>query len=91
MSSIDIVHPHALPPAHARLAVQEVAEKLTERFGMECQWNGDILAFARSGVDGRIALMHDHLHVSAQLGFLLAPMKGPIEDEIRRVLSDRFG
>jgi hypothetical protein len=29
--------------------------------------------------------------VRAKLGFLLSAMKGPIEQEIRRVLAERFG
>ena len=91
MSSIDIRHAHSLPPAQARLAVQEVADKLVERFGVTCAWQGDILNFSRSGVDGRIALAPQELHVTAQLGFLLSAMKGPIESEIHRVLGERFG
>lgn len=90
MASIDIQHAHSLPPARARQAVQEVADKLHERFGVECRWDGDILNFTRSGVDGRIALMPKQLHVTAQLGFMLSAMKGPIEAEIQRVLTDRF-
>lgn len=90
MASIDIQHAHTMAPAHARQAVQEVADKLAERFGVEYQWNGDILNFTRSGIDGRIALLPEQLHVSAQLGFLLGAMKGPIEAEIRRVLDERF-
>jgi len=90
MASIDIRHAHTMTPAHARQAVQEVADKLAERFGVEYQWNGDILNFTRSGIDGRIALLPEQLHVSAQLGFLLGAMRGPIEAEIRRVLDERF-
>lgn len=91
MASIDIRHAHSLPPAQARQAVQEVADKLTSRFGVTWHWDGDILHFTRSGVDGHIALAPQELHVAAQLGFLLGAMKGPIEHEIRRVLDERFG
>lgn len=91
MPSIDIEHAHSLTPAKARKAVQEVAEKLAERFGVEYAWDGDAMNFARSGVDGRIALAPNALRVTAQLGFLLGAMKGPIETEIRRVLDERFG
>lgn len=90
MASIDIRHPHSLPPAKARQAVQEVADKLIDRFGATCHWEGDILHFARSGIDGHIALQPRELHVSAQLGFLFGAMKGPIEAEIKRVLDERF-
>ena len=88
--SIDIRHRHSLPLAQARKAVEEVAVKLGERFGMDYRWEGDVLHFKRSGVDGRIALTPRQLHVTAKLGFLLSAMKGPIEEEIRRVLAERF-
>lgn len=91
MSTIDIRHAHTMPHAMARKAVEEVAMKLAERFAMTWHWDADTLHFARTGVDGRIALAPRQLHVTAQLGFLLSAMKGPIESEIRRVLNERFG
>jgi putative polyhydroxyalkanoate system protein len=90
MSNIDIRHAHSLAPEQARKAVQEVAEKLADRFGMAYNWNGDVLDFNRSGVDGHIAVAPEELRVTAKLGFLLSTMKGPIEAEIRRVLDERF-
>lgn len=91
MASIDIRHPHSLPPAHARQRVQEVAEILAQRFGVDSRWDGDILAFSGAGVDGHLALLPGELHFTAQLGFLLAAMQAPIEQEVRRVLAERFG
>ena len=41
-------------------------------------------------MEGKIALLADNLQVTATLGFLLSAMKGPIEAEIRRVLSEKF-
>lgn len=90
MSRIDIRHPHVLPRAKARKAIEEVASKLAEKFGMEFDWDGDILNFRRSGVDGRIELGARDLHVQARLGLLTAMFKEPIESEIRRVLKERF-
>jgi putative polyhydroxyalkanoate system protein len=90
MSGIDIRHAHSLPPAQARDAVQEVADKLADRFGAECTWHGDTLHFSRAGIDGQIALLPSELHLSARLGFLMSAMRGPIEAEIRRVLDERF-
>ncbi|HEY0860178.1 polyhydroxyalkanoic acid system family protein [Pseudoxanthomonas sp. F37] len=90
MASIDIQHPHSKTPAQARKAIEGVAKKLSERFDMDYDWDGDTLNFSRSGVEGRIALLTDTLRVTATLGFLLSAMKGPIEAEIRRVLSEKF-
>ncbi|WP_313927039.1 polyhydroxyalkanoic acid system family protein [Pseudoxanthomonas sp.] len=90
MASIDIQHPHSKTPAQARKAVESMAKKLAERFDMDYGWDGDTLNFSRSGVEGKIALLADKLRVTANLGFLLSAMKGPIEQEIRRVLSEKF-
>lgn len=90
MAGIDIHHPHRLPAARAREAVQQVADTLVERFSVECRWDGDALEFSRAGVEGRIALEPGAVHVTATLGFLLAAMQEPIESGIRRVLAERF-
>ena len=91
MPSIDIHHQHSKTPAQARKALEEVARKLAERFDMQYDWDGDTLNFMRSGVDGKIKLAPKKLHVTAQLGFLLSALKGPIESEIKRVLGEKFG
>ena len=90
MSRIDIRHAHSLTNGKARKAIEEVAGKLAERFQMDWEWDGDVLNFSRSGVDGHIALEPDALHVTARLGFLMAMFKEPIENEIKRVLQERF-
>jgi putative polyhydroxyalkanoate system protein len=91
MSNIDIHHSHTKTPEQAREAVEDVARKLAERFDFEYRWEGDTLKFSRSGVDGRIRLTPERLHVDARLGFMLSMLQGPIEAEIRRVLEDKFG
>lgn len=91
MAGIDIQHPHQLSPIDARAAVQQVADKLVERFGVDCQWQEDALHFSRAGVEGRIALLPGLVRVQAELGFLLSAMQAPIESEIRRVLGKHLG
>ena len=67
MSRIDIRHPHSLPKGKARKAIEDVAKKLAEKFDMDYGWDGDILNFSRSGVDGAIELAAQELHVHAKL------------------------
>ncbi len=90
MSRIDIRHAHSLPKAKARKVVDEVAKKLAERFQMESVWDGDVLNFSRSGVDGHIELGAKEVNVHAKLGFLAAMFKDSIQQEIRRVLDENF-
>lgn len=91
MSDIDIRHDHSLPQDQVRQAIEEAAHKLTERFGARSAWDGDRLTFSGSGVDGVIELLPQQVRVTATLGFLLSAMKGMVESEIRRVLSERLG
>lgn len=91
MSSIDIRQDHALSAGQARAAIEEAARKLDERFGLRSNWNGDRLDFSGSGVDGAIELLPGQVRVTATLSFLLSAMKGMVEAEIRRVLSEKLG
>ena len=90
MSDIDIRHQHSLPPAKARKAVEDIAKKLAAKFDMDYGWDGDTLNFNRSGVDGHIHVGGKQIRVTARLGFLLSALKGTVEQEIRRVLAERF-
>jgi putative polyhydroxyalkanoate system protein len=91
MPKIDIRRPHQLSLSEARAVVDKVAARMHEKFGMEGQWQGDILRFSRPGVNGSIAVASDVIHVTAELGMMLAPLKGMVEQEIRRKLDEHFG
>lgn len=90
MPSIDIRHPHRHSLQDARSAVEHVAERIQERFSIDCAWNGDALEFNRAGVEGEIRLLPCEVHVVMQLGFMLSMLRGPIESEIRRYLEREF-
>jgi putative polyhydroxyalkanoate system protein len=91
MPKIDIRRTHALPLEQARTVVDKVAARMREKFDMQSQWQGDTLLFSRSGVKGAIAVTADAVHVTADLGLMLAPLKGMVEQEIRRKLDEYFG
>lgn len=91
MASIDIKRSHSRPIAEARAKVQRVADHIAGRFDVECEWDGNTLNFSRSGVDGHIKVSARQIHVTAQLGFLLAAIRGPVEREINKYLDEEFG
>ena len=90
MAKIDIRRRHKLSIGDARAVVDKVAAKLREKFATESQWQGDTLKFSRSGVNGTIAVAADAVIVHAELGLMLSPMKGMIEQEIRNKLDEYF-
>lgn len=91
MPKIDIRRPHQLSLAEARAVVEQVAARMQEKFGMSGQWQGDTLRFSRPGASGAIAVDDAAIHVTAELGIMLTPLKGMIEQEIRRKLDEHFG
>jgi len=90
MASIDIRRPHKLSPAEAHALIDRVAARMREKFEVKTQWQNDTLAFERPGINGKIAIGQDEIHVIAQLGLLFSPLKGMIEQEIRRKLDEHF-
>jgi putative polyhydroxyalkanoate system protein len=91
MPSIDIRRPHRLSAADAHAVIDQVATRMREKFQVQTQWqNETTLSFGRAGISGKIAIAPDEIHVSAQLGMLFSPLKGMIEQEIRRKLDEHF-
>ena len=91
MSDIKIRRVHALTPKHARAAAEKMSARLAEAFDMQFAWEGEVLRFQRSGVDGQLTLGHREVRIDAQLGFLLAMMKPKIEQSIHENLDQIFG
>ena len=90
MPSIHIRRPHQLPMAEARARVDQVAARMQEKFGLAGEWQGDTLGFSRPGLTGSIAVEREAIEVQARLGMMLTPLKGVIEQEIRRKLDEHF-
>lgn len=91
MSRIDIHHPHARDDAEARRIVEDIADQLRQHYGVDGHWRNDAMTLSGPGLDGLIQLAPGQVQVTAELGFLLSALRGPVEDEIRRVLGERLG
>ncbi|MBS0193205.1 MAG: polyhydroxyalkanoic acid system family protein [Proteobacteria bacterium] len=91
MASIDIRHPHDLAPAAARAAVERVAARMNEKFGIQHVWNGDALDFSGSGASGRVTLDTGAVHLRMKLGFPVSMFRGSIESAIHDYLEREFG
>ena len=91
MPSIDIRRRHGHSIKRAKAAVDETAAAIASKFDIESAWSGNTLKFSRPGVEGKIRVTDDEIHVTAELGFLLGMLKPAIEREIERHLDDHFG
>lgn len=91
MATIDIEREHSKPLAEARRAIERVATHVAKRFDVTWGWDGDVLNFERSGVNGSIALSKRKVRVTANLSFLLLAIRGAVEREIEKQLDQEFG
>lgn len=91
MADIHIVQDHQLSAEQARAAANQVADKLAAEFDLACQWDGDVLRFERSGVDGTLTLAPRQARMQLKLGFLYSAFSSAIEskiaDKMRKVFA----
>jgi putative polyhydroxyalkanoate system protein len=87
MAVIKVRQSHALGLEGARLAVQQVAERLREELKADYRWESDCLVFECPGADGRITTDISAVEVTVNLSWLLSPMRGRIEQSIHGYLE----
>ncbi len=90
MADINIVHEHALTPKKAREAAQKVADKIAEEYDLECEWEGDVLYFERSGVQGSMTLEKQQVQMVIKLGFLMSAFASTIEAKVSENMKKVF-
>jgi len=88
--AIDIKKSHSKPLAEAKTIADELAQDLSERFGVHYQWEGDHLHFERMGVSGNIQVTSKEVHVTAHLNFFISHLEPAVIDEVNRYLDEHF-
>ncbi|MFT5645173.1 MAG: putative polyhydroxyalkanoate system protein [Janthinobacterium sp.] len=91
MDAITIVQEHALSPEKAREAAQIVADRIAEEYALTCAWDGDVLRFERSGVEGALTLEKKQAHMHIKLGFLFSVFSSKIEHKVAESMQKVFG
>ncbi|GGC22769.1 polyhydroxyalkanoic acid system family protein [Pseudoduganella buxea] len=88
---INIIQEHNLEPAAARAAAEQVAEKLAREFDLTCNWQGDVLRFERSGVEGELTLAPRQAQMQIKLGFLYGAFAPAIQSKVEEKMRKVFG
>jgi putative polyhydroxyalkanoate system protein len=91
MADISIVHEHRLNQDMARAAAQKMADKISAEYGLACKWDGDVLRFERSGVEGALTLGEQSAAVRIQLGFPMGMFAAAIEAKVAEGMKKVFG
>lgn len=90
MADISITQQHSLTHPAARAAAQKVADKLSSEYGLQCRWDGDVLRFERSGVEGALTLGERQAALRIKLGFLMSAFASTIEQKVAESMRKTF-
>jgi putative polyhydroxyalkanoate system protein len=71
--------------------VAHVALKLSERFGVACRWDGEVLRIEHASVNGSVTISDREVVVEARLGLALSLFRGRAEQEITQILDRELG
>jgi putative polyhydroxyalkanoate system protein len=91
MADITIVQPHELSIEDARAAAQRVADQMQADYEMGWEWQGDVLAFKRSGFSGTLALADGEATLELSLGIMLRSFAKKIEEQVTKNMAKVFG
>jgi putative polyhydroxyalkanoate system protein len=87
MARITVERPHALGKDKAREKAELLAEKLSDKYGIEHTWNGDIVSLEGKGAKGTVEVEDALVRVNIELNFFLSAMSSTIQSEIERQLD----
>ena len=87
MSHISITRAHHSTRPDAKKMAEKIAAKLEKDYQLKSSWAGDVLNFARSGVNGTLDVTDHELKIDMKLGFLMAAFKSPIHDAVEKNLD----
>lgn len=91
MSHVTIRRRHQLSRAALRKRVDHLAERLGEKYGADCHWEGDTVRIEHSNVTGTVAVSDTEVVIDARLGFFLSMFQHRVEEEISRILDEELG
>ena len=91
MADIEITQPHSMTPDAARIAAQQVADKMAADFGMECKWDGQVLRFERTGVDGTLVVGERDARLEIRLGLMMKAFAPMVQEKLARKMQRVFG
>ncbi len=87
MADIFMIQPHHYPEQEIPLLLERLSASLERKIDARCEVDGNQLRFFRSGAKGKLLVDEDNLVLEVELGLMLKPMKGMIEQQIREELA----
>ncbi len=87
MPKLNIEQAHALPLDEVKKRLEDLANRLSAKYGIEARWVSDCEASVkRTGVTGKITCSETKVTVFLDLSFVLTPLKDRVENRVREEL-----
>lgn len=91
MSRISITREHHFSHEEAISHIEQLAEKLVQKYGGSYQWQGDDLVYEYSGgLTAKVSCTEDDVSVDIKLGMLMAMLKSTISKEVEGYMDKYF-
>ncbi len=92
MPKVEITHKHSVTASEAKEKLIQLSQDLSEKYGLTSKWVSDTLAkVERTGASGTITIEPNLIKVAIDLSFALTPIKGTVEEKIKKELTKLFG
>ena len=91
MASIQINKEFTMPEEELKGTLDHLATHLNEMFQVECTWKSDrCLDIRRAGANGELNITDNEVDLNVNLGIMLSPFKGRIEQAISEFINDHI-
>ncbi|HBL02225.1 MAG TPA: poly(3-hydroxybutyrate) depolymerase [Aeromonas salmonicida] len=93
LSTIQVNRQHPLGLAGVRLAAEAIAQDMSEKYQLDCEWEDEEetrLLFRGAGVNGFLCLTDTNLQLEVRLGLMLLPVRSVLEQEILEYVDNRL-
>lgn len=89
MAKLTIEQPHGLSMEEAKRRLTTLSDRLASKYGLDARWLSDCEAQIKTtGVTARLTCSEGMVRVLMDLSFALFPVKGKIEERLRRELKE---
>lgn len=87
MSVIHKSRPHTLDMDAAKASAEEIAQQISDKYGIRYEWVGPAILFKGAGAKGKLSVHRTHMEIDIELSLLLRPLKGKIEGAVERYMD----
>lgn len=88
MPKFTVERSHTLSVEEAKQRLQTLADKLSAKYGLSSQWKSATEAEVKgTGASGKITCTATKVSIFIDLSFALTPLKGKIEEKVKRELD----